>query len=178
MLSLTSSAFPLHAAQHIWLLRCGHYLTKLGCYALQVSEVRNCLDTGTPFRSDIQSHSIAEALVQFLRALPEAVIPRKYFHEVKKKETCISICTTSSSEIGCCSFAPLLNLWEIIFDHASHVPRDIIGRASTLIARRKSAGQPWSPCPLSNLDCSSISSASCESCLPIRQKTSEHAHLT
>ena len=57
-------------------------MTVVGYDVLQVGEVRNCLDTGTPFRSDIQLHSIAEALVQFLRALPEAVIPRKYFQKV------------------------------------------------------------------------------------------------
>ncbi|KAL6488739.1 hypothetical protein MHYP_G00024800 [Metynnis hypsauchen] len=56
----------------------------------EFEEIRDCLDTGMPDTLPGSNHSVAEALLLFLDALPEPVIPFSFYQQ------CLEYCYTSS----------------------------------------------------------------------------------
>ncbi|XP_046892778.1 type II inositol 1,4,5-trisphosphate 5-phosphatase isoform X1 [Hypomesus transpacificus] len=56
----------------------------------EFQEIRDCLDTGTPDSLPGSNHSVAEALLLFLDALPEPVIPYSLYQQ------CLECCSNTS----------------------------------------------------------------------------------
>uniref|UniRef100_A0A8D0DEF4 phosphoinositide 5-phosphatase n=1 Tax=Sander lucioperca TaxID=283035 RepID=A0A8D0DEF4_SANLU len=56
----------------------------------EFAEIRDCLDTGIPDSLPGSNHSVAEALLLFLDALPEPVVPYSFYQQ------CLEICSNAS----------------------------------------------------------------------------------
>ncbi|XP_029308217.1 type II inositol 1,4,5-trisphosphate 5-phosphatase isoform X2 [Cottoperca gobio] len=56
----------------------------------EFAEIRDCLDTGIPDSLPGSNHSVAEALLLFLDALPEPVVPVSFYQQ------CLQICSSAS----------------------------------------------------------------------------------
>ncbi|XP_051812523.1 type II inositol 1,4,5-trisphosphate 5-phosphatase isoform X1 [Acanthochromis polyacanthus] len=56
----------------------------------EFAEIRNCLDTGMPDSLPGSNHSVAEALLLFLDALPEPVVPYSFYQQ------CLECCSNAS----------------------------------------------------------------------------------
>ncbi|CAI5663548.1 type II inositol 1,4,5-trisphosphate 5-phosphatase isoform X1 [Oreochromis niloticus] len=56
----------------------------------EFAEIRDCLDTGMPESLPGSNHSVAEALLLFLDALPEPVVPYSFY------QRCLECCTSAS----------------------------------------------------------------------------------
>ncbi|XP_061573238.1 type II inositol 1,4,5-trisphosphate 5-phosphatase isoform X2 [Cololabis saira] len=56
----------------------------------EFAEIRNCLDTGMPDSLPGSNHSVAEALLLFLDALPEPVVPYSFYQQ------CLECCSIES----------------------------------------------------------------------------------
>ncbi|KAM7383156.1 hypothetical protein PAMP_002836 [Pampus punctatissimus] len=56
----------------------------------EFSEIRDCLDTGMPDSLPGSNHSVAEALLLFLDALPEPVVPYAFYQQ------CLECCSNAS----------------------------------------------------------------------------------
>ncbi|KAG5858030.1 hypothetical protein ANANG_G00025780 [Anguilla anguilla] len=66
----------------------------------EFEEIRDCLDTGMPESLPGSNHSVAEALLLFLDALPEPVIPFPFYQQ------CLDCCSNSSQSAKVISQLP------------------------------------------------------------------------
>uniref|UniRef100_A0AAX7STC7 phosphoinositide 5-phosphatase n=1 Tax=Astatotilapia calliptera TaxID=8154 RepID=A0AAX7STC7_ASTCA len=57
---------------------------------IEFAEIRDCLDTGMPESLPGSNHSVAEALLLFLDALPEPVVPYSFY------QRCLECCTSAN----------------------------------------------------------------------------------
>lgn len=88
----------------------------------EFAEIRDCLDTGMPDSLPGSNHSVAEALLLFLDALPEPVVPFSFYQQ------CLDCCSDSSQCVKVISMLPQCH--QNVFNYIAAFLRELLKNSS------------------------------------------------
>uniref|UniRef100_A0A8C6TKG1 phosphoinositide 5-phosphatase n=1 Tax=Neogobius melanostomus TaxID=47308 RepID=A0A8C6TKG1_9GOBI len=89
---------------------------------IEFAEIRDCLDTGMPDSLPGSNHSVAEALLLFLDALPEPVVPYSFYLQ------CLECCSNASQCVKVISMLPQCH--QNVFNYIAAFLRELLKNSS------------------------------------------------
>ncbi|CAN9513823.1 unnamed protein product [Ophioblennius macclurei] len=89
----------------------------------EFAEIRDCLDTGMPDSLPGSNHSVAEALLLFLDALPEPVVPFSFYQQ------CLECCSNSSQCVTVISLLPQCH--KNVFNYLTAFLRELLKNSAS-----------------------------------------------
>ncbi|XP_024861570.1 type II inositol 1,4,5-trisphosphate 5-phosphatase isoform X1 [Kryptolebias marmoratus] len=89
----------------------------------EFAEIRDCLDSGMPDSLPGSNHSVAEALLLFLDALPEPVVPFSFYQQ------CLECCSNASQCEKVISMLPLCH--KNVFNYLAAFLRELLKNSSS-----------------------------------------------
>uniref|UniRef100_A0A4W6DGQ4 phosphoinositide 5-phosphatase n=1 Tax=Lates calcarifer TaxID=8187 RepID=A0A4W6DGQ4_LATCA len=89
----------------------------------EFAEIRDCLDTGMPDSLPGSNHSVAEALLLFLDALPEPVVPYPFYQQ------CLESCSSASQCEKVISMLPQCH--QNVFNYLSAFLRELLKNSAS-----------------------------------------------
>uniref|UniRef100_A0A8C4GSA0 phosphoinositide 5-phosphatase n=1 Tax=Dicentrarchus labrax TaxID=13489 RepID=A0A8C4GSA0_DICLA len=89
----------------------------------EFADIRDCLDTGMPDSLPGSNHSVAEALLLFLDALPEPVVPFSFYQQ------CLEICSNASQCEKVISMLPQCH--QNVFNYLAAFLRELLKNSSS-----------------------------------------------
>uniref|UniRef100_A0A3P8WQK7 Inositol polyphosphate-5-phosphatase B n=1 Tax=Cynoglossus semilaevis TaxID=244447 RepID=A0A3P8WQK7_CYNSE len=89
----------------------------------EFAEIRDCLDTGIPDSLPGSNHSVAEALLLFLDALPEPVVPYSFYPQ------CLENCSSASQCEKIISMLPRCH--ENVFNYLAAFLRELLKNSAS-----------------------------------------------
>uniref|UniRef100_A0A4W6DHQ3 phosphoinositide 5-phosphatase n=1 Tax=Lates calcarifer TaxID=8187 RepID=A0A4W6DHQ3_LATCA len=130
-LELVNAEKPLDIPKELWMM-----VDHLFRYAIkqedifqqpglrsEFAEIRDCLDTGMPDSLPGSNHSVAEALLLFLDALPEPVVPYPFYQQ------CLESCSSASQCEKVISMLPQCH--QNVFNYLSAFLRELLKNSAS-----------------------------------------------
>uniref|UniRef100_A0A8C4F3R4 phosphoinositide 5-phosphatase n=1 Tax=Dicentrarchus labrax TaxID=13489 RepID=A0A8C4F3R4_DICLA len=91
----------------------------------EFADIRDCLDTGMPDSLPGSNHSVAEALLLFLDALPEPVVPFSFYQQ------CLEICSNNVSFFSLQVISMLPQCHQNVFNYLAAFLRELLKNSSS-----------------------------------------------